>query len=188
MAIRREFVRKNLGEYVIPVMNVELKEDMEVGMLFAIEKSSGKAIKADHTGWSAPANEKPAIGVIPYSSLEGWGEKFEFNRKEILKAGEIIDVYTYGILYSPEIVEEIIKAESPSPEAAFLSETPKMKNEAEAMAKYINKPVYLGKQGLVTLAEPAGSANNGVQIVGYLANPKTGAVRLMLNNRGAKKE
>lgn len=184
MAIKREFVRKHIGEFTIPVMTVELKEDIETGLLFSID-STGKAIKADHTGWGSAENEKPAIGVIPYSSLEGWGEKFQFDRPEVLKAGEVIDVFQYGILYSPEIIEEIKKAES-SEESRTLEIPAKVKNEAEAMAKYINKPVYLGVQGKVTL-EAVTNSNKGLQLVGYLVNPKTGAVRIEIKDRGVKK-
>lgn len=182
MAIKREFVRKHIGEFTIPVMTVELKEDIETGLLFSID-STGKAIKADHTGWSSAENEKPAIGVIPYSSLEGFGEKFQFDRPEVLKAGEVIDVFQYGILYSPEIIEEIEKAEA---QEMMVLEVTKVKNEAEAMAKYINKPVYLGVQGKVTL-EAVTNSNKGLQLVGYLVNPKTGAVRIEIKDRGVKK-
>ena len=182
MAIKREFVRKHIGEFTIPVMTVELKEDIETGLLFSID-STGKAIKADHTGWDSAENEKPAIGVIPYSSLEGFGEKFQFSRPEVLKAGEVIDVFQYGILYSPEIIEEIKKAEA---QEMMVLEVTKVKNEAEAMAKYINKPVYLGVQGKVTL-EAVTNSNKGLQLVGYLVNPKTGAVRIEIKDRGVKK-
>ena len=162
MSIKRECVRKHIGEFTIPVMTVELGEDIETGLLFTIDKATGLAIKADNTGWDS--NPKPAIGVIPYSSLEGWGEKFEFNRKEVLKKGERVEVYQFGILYADEIATETIK------------------NQAES----IGKPVYLGKEGKLTLKAVSGG-NQGLQLVGYVAHPKTGAVRIMLTERGENK-
>lgn len=173
MAIKREFVRKKIGEFTIPVLTLELGEDIETGLLLTIDKKTGLAIKADHTTWNE--QEKPAIGVVPYSSLEGWGEEFKFNRPEVLKKGEVIDIYQYGILYSPEIHAEIKEAES---EEEI--------DENGTIAKYINAPVFLGTEGKVSL-KPQTTGNKGAQRVGYLANPKTGAVRIMIEDRGVNK-
>lgn len=186
MAIKREFVRKQIGEFTIPVLTLELGEDIETGLLLTIDKETGKAVKATQANWNTA--EKPAIGVVPYSSLEGWGEGFKFGRPEILKKGEVVDIFQYGILYSPEIHAEIQVANAPSPEVALVSEADdgKVKNEAEAIAKYINAPVYLGEDGKVTLTATT-NGNKGLQKVGYLANPKTGAVRIMIEDRGVNK-
>lgn len=173
MAIKREFVRKQIGEFTIPVLTLELGEDIETGLLLTIDKETGKAVKATQATWNTV--EKPAVGVVPYSSLEGWGEEFKFGRPEILKKGEAVDIFQYGILYSPEIHAEIQETES---EESI--------DENGAIAKYINAPVYLGEDGKVTLkAVPSG--NKGLQKVGYLANPKTGAVRIMIEDRGVNK-
>lgn len=166
MAIKREFVRKHIGEFTIPVMTVELGEDMEVGLLFTIDEH-GKAMKADNKAWQT--KQKPAVGVIPYSSLEGWGEKFEFNRPEVLKKGEVIDVYQFGILYAEELVTEL-----------------KADDSGNHPENWIGKPVYLGENGKVTATAPSES-NKGVQIIGHIANPKTGAVRVTILDRGEKK-
>lgn len=162
MAIKREFVRKHIGEFTVPVMTVELGEDMEVGLLFTIDKTTGLAMKADNTAWDSA--EKPAVGVVPYSSLEGFGEAFQLTRKEVLKKGEVIDVYQFGILYADEIATAC-KSNS---------------------YQHIGKPVYLGTAGKLTLTAPT-NGNKGAQLVGYVANTKTGAVRIMITDRGEKK-
>lgn len=133
------------GEWTIPVLSVETKVEMGEGLLFALD-TDGLAILADQ------ATSKHAVGVVYKTSPEGFGEAFQLNGKDVLKAGEYIDVFTHAILYAEEVMEGTV-----------------------------GDDVYLGTTGKLTLIKPSSGI---AQVVGVVANPATGAVRLAIMGKG----
>lgn len=133
------------GEWTIPVLSVETKVEMGEGLLFALD-TDGLAILADQ------ATSKHAVGVVYKTSPEGFGEAFQLNGKDVLKAGEYIDVFTHAILYAEEVMEG-----------------------------KVGDDVYLGEAGKLTLTKPSSGI---AQVVGVVANPAKGAVRLAIMGKG----
>lgn len=97
-----------------------------------------------------------AVGIVDRTSTEPFGSAFKLNGDNILRKGEHVDVYTHAVLYA---------------------------SKDEVGSGKVGDPVYLGAGGKVTLTAPATSTNI-VQKVGILANPKTGAVRLSIGDKG----
>ena len=140
----RNVVRKE-GDYTIPLLSVETKEEMELGHLFGLD-DNGLAVVAN------ASTSIHAVGIVTKTSTEGFGEAFKLNGANKLNAGEYIDVYTHAVVYAEECMEG-----------------------------KVGDIVYLGEKGkLVTTKPSAGIA----QVVGAIANPKTGAVRLAIMGKG----
>lgn len=95
-----------------------------------------------------------AVGITTITSEEEFGEAFKLNGADILREGTYIDVYTHAVVYAEE-----------------------------TMSGKVGDAVYLGAEGKLTLVAPA-IATNIVQKVGVLCNPKTGAVRLAIMDKG----
>lgn len=119
------------GDWVIPVLSLETKVEMEEGLLFAIDDSDGKAVLADQ------ASNKHAVGVVYKTSPEGFGEAFQLNGANKLKAGEYIDVFTHAILYT----------------------------DVDLSGKKVGDPVYLGASGKITAEKPGSNTVQCVGVV-----------------------
>lgn len=103
------------------------------------------------------ATDVCAVGIVVETSLHEFGEAFNLQKADaVLKKGEFIDVYTQGIVYAEEIIEGSGK---------------------------VGDPVYLGTAGKLTLTKPVA---NTVQVIGAVANAKTGAVRFMILTNGSE--
>lgn len=88
-----------LGEVASPLMTVETKEDMGVGLLVALD-SDGKAILADNT---TSSEDKYAVGFVYKTSCREWGAETELNREGILRKGEYLDLYTKCVIKAEEL-------------------------------------------------------------------------------------